>query len=97
MRRTYPVRIGDLWADFLSSAPTVALKIAHAKVIDVWPEIVGPVISTYTRSISFEKGIMFVHISSASARHALFLQRKEILNRLNEKLGVRVANDIIIR
>ena len=97
MRRTHPIRVGELLGDFLSSTPTIALKIAQAKAMDVWPEVVGTVISIYTSSISFDKGIMFVHVTSASARHALFLQRKEILNRLNEKLGVRVANDIIIR
>ncbi len=96
MRRTQTIRIGDLWSDFLKSAPTIARKIAEAKVADVWPQVAGPA-GRYTTSVETKDGIVTVRLSSSVMRSELFMRRSEIKEAINRALGQDVVRNIIIK
>lgn len=97
MRRSNPVKIGDLWDDFLKSAPTIARKIAEAKVPDIWPSVVGNRIAMYTASVKVEKGILIVKMTSAPARSELFMRRSELRERINAALRMDVIRDVVVK
>lgn len=97
MRRTTPIRIGELWEEFIKSAPKFAARIAEAKVPRIWAEIAGNRVAMYTTSIEIVKGVMYVKVSSAAARSEVFLHRTEYKDRINETLGTRVVNVIIVK
>ncbi|MFI3265538.1 MAG: DUF721 domain-containing protein [Rikenellaceae bacterium] len=97
MKRSDPVRLGSVLDDFFSSSPTIARKIAEAKVASVWPKVVGEKIAFYTTSVSAENGKATVHISSSVVRHEVFLRRTEIKDAINEALGSVVVRVIDIK
>lgn len=97
MRRTYPVRVGEVWDDFLASAPTIAMKIAQAKVQDHWAAVAGPMAARFTSSISVKNGVMQVHVTSAVLRNELFMRRMALRDALNAAVGAEVVKTLIIK
>ncbi|MFI3330615.1 MAG: DUF721 domain-containing protein [Rikenellaceae bacterium] len=97
MRRTKPVRIGELWADFLKDTPLIAAKIAEAKLPEYWAEIVGPAVASYTPSMNLHKGVLYINVSSSVVRHEILIRRETLRHSLNEKMGFRLINSIIVK
>ena len=97
MRRRQPVRIGELWGDFLAGAPGIARKIAEARVGDVWPMVAGPHIAAYTTSVKVERGVAYIAIGSAPARSEAFARRTQMKDEINRLLKLDVLKTIIIK
>lgn len=97
MRRTQPVKIGDIVSDFFRNSPHIARKLAEARAIDLWSEAVGGDLARYTTRINITNGRMFVYVSSSVARHELFMQRRAIIEKLNDLVGEKVVDSIILK
>ena len=91
------MRLGDIMGDWIQSCPHIARKLAEAKVPDVWPQIVGPAVASYTSSIRFERGIMFVQVSSSVVRHELFMRRAHLAEAVNQALAVPVVRQLVVK
>ena len=77
--------------ELFKSTPTIARKIAEAKIPDRWPLLVGSVIASYTTRMEVKNGRLFVYISSSVARNEVL---KEEINRLS---GLEVISTIIVK
>jgi predicted nucleic acid-binding Zn ribbon protein len=66
-------------------------------VITRWSDVVGERIAAVTRPERFEKGILFVAVSSAPWRAELTLRRQEILDKINAAAGGTVVREIRFR
>lgn len=97
MRRTKPVRIGELWGDFLKESPLIAAKIAEAKLPDFWREVVGDAVASYTMAMNLHKGILYVTVSSSVIRYELLMRRETLRQQLNTKMGFASIKSIIIK
>ena len=67
------------------------------RLINAWSEVMGPTIASYTRDISIKNQVLFVHLSSAVLRQELMMERKRLVQRLNEHVKAQVITDIVIR
>ena len=84
MRRRDPIRIGDALNDFFTSTPTIARKIAEARIPDVWPRVVGDIVASYTVRLEIKTGgRLFVYLSSSVVRNEIFMQRAALCTRMN--------------
>jgi hypothetical protein len=97
MRRQKPMRIGELWGDFLQSAPNIARRMAEAKVSDCWAQAAGNRVAMYTTSIRTVRGVVYATVSSASARSELFARRMQVRDKLNALLGLDAVKTIIVK
>ena len=97
MRRTVPMRLGDIMGDWLRSCPHIARKLAEARVPSVWPGLVGETVAGYTTSIRFVKGTMYVQVSSSVVRHELFMRRAQLQEAVNRAVGMPVVERIIVK
>ena len=97
MRRQRPMRIGELWGDFLDGAPTIARRIAEAKVSDHWAQVAGNRVAMYTQSVKVVRGVVYATISSASARSEAFSRRAQMKEELNRILGPDIVKNIIVK
>lgn len=97
MRKTVPMRIGELWSDFVAGTPTVARKMGEARVAELWPQIVGPAVAAHTLSVAVEKGVLQVRMSSSVARHELFMRREQLCAAVNEAVGMTVVRSAFIK
>ncbi len=97
MRKTVPMSFGALWDEFLETNPAARRRLAEARVAEVWESIVGPAVAARTTSISVERGVMYVHISSSVARNEIFMRREELKEVVNQAVGMRVVNVVIVK
>lgn len=97
MRKTVPMSFGELWSEFLQVNPAARRHLAEARVAEVWESVVGPAIAARTTSISVERGVMYVRISSSVARNEIFMRREELKEAINQAVGMRVVNVVIVK
>lgn len=71
--------------------------LLQKRLIDEWPEVMGEMIAGYTQNLYIRNQTMFVHMTNPALRADLSMQRKEIVRKLNEKVGSQVITDIVFR
>ena len=71
--------------------------LLQKRLIDKWPEVMGEMIAGYTQNLYIRNQTMFVHMTNPALRADLSMQRKEIVRKLNEKVGSQIITDIIFR
>ena len=97
MRKSTPIRFGDLWEGFVEDAPDLKRRLAEARVAELWPGIVGPAIAACTVSVKVEKSVLVVELSSAAARHELFMRRIALAEAINRAAGIKVINMVRLK
>ncbi len=97
MRRTIPTRVGDLVGDWLRDSPTIARKIAEAKVADCWPAVAGPAAARCTASTEMKGGTFYVHLTSSVVRSELAMRRTALKEALNRAVGVEVVRNLSLK
>ena len=63
----------------------------------IWRETFGSMISSYTSSVRFSKGVMTVYITSAPLRQEIDATKETIINRINQKLPHNKVTSLIVR
>jgi len=97
MRYTYPIRIGELWKDFVGQSPTFSRHLAEARIPEIWASLVGNRVAAYTTSLRVVRGTMYVHLSSSVARNEVLMRRRSLVEAVNEAVGAQVINRIIVK
>ena len=67
---------------------------AQNKALNVWNEIVGEKVANHTEPDRVEHGVIIVKVSSPTWRQELYFQKKEIIQKINNKIGKKVIRDI---
>ena len=68
--------------------------IDQEDAVSVWGEVVGKNISAVTKATEVEKGTLVVKTESATWRQELHMQKKEIINIINMKIGSIAIKEI---
>ena len=71
--------------------------IASGKFPDLWYAILGNKGHEISEFKRFEDGKLFIHVHNAPWRSELTLRKHELIQKLNEKAGIRLVQDIIFR
>ena len=64
------------------------------RVVQAWPEVMGEVISRYTRQVYVKDGKLQVQLTSPSLRQNLMMEHKRIAQKLNDHVGAYVVSDV---
>ena len=67
------------------------------RIEEVWEEIMGKTIAKYTDKIQIINHTLFISSSVAQLKHELLYQKEKIIERVNEALGEKVINDVVIK
>lgn len=87
--------IADAIKEFLSQS-RIKGGIQALQIEDVWEQIMGKTIARYTDRLRIIGDKLVVTTSVAPLKHELVYQREKIKQRVNEALGQKVINDVII-
>lgn len=96
MQYVKPKRVGELLPKFFRD-PKIVAKIAEASLPEVWAKVVGEHIAAYTTEVSFRRGIMTVHILTATLRYELFMQRSALRDKINAASRAPIVRELIIK
>ncbi len=69
-------------------------KFDQYLAIAYWESCVGKEIASHTTPIEVENGIVFVQVDSDTWRNELVFFKHEIIQRLNERIGKPVVQEI---
>lgn len=72
-------------------------KMLELKLVDMWREMMGKMIASKTTTVIYKNRILSIQVNSAPLRNELLMIRSEIMERLNEKLGVNLIDEIQFR
>lgn len=71
--------------------------IQALRIEDVWEQIMGKTIAKYTDKIQIINHTLFISSTVAQLKHELLYQKDKIIERVNEALGEKVINDVVIK
>lgn len=71
--------------------------IQALQIADAWEKIMGKTIAKYTDKIEIVGQTLFISSAVAPLKNELHYQKQKIIERVNEALGERVINDVVIK
>jgi len=86
----------ELLKEFMKRIPH-RTKLQRGMVLHVWPEIVGDKIAAVTKNLHFEGNRLVLEVNNSAWRHEIHMKRFSIAKQLNEKVGSKVVQEIVVR
>lgn len=68
-------------------------SVLEVQIEEIWPQVMGEMVSKLTRSVEVKDGMLIVRVSSAALKTQLFENRFELVRKLNEAVGSTVIRD----
>ena len=68
--------------------------LLQKRLVDSWPEVVGPMINSNTDGMFIKNQTLFVHLTSPALRSDLMMMRSELVRKLNAHVGSQVIAEI---
>jgi len=91
-----PQSMDELLKEFMKRIPH-RTKLQRGMVLHVWPEIVGDKIAAVSKNLHFEGNRLVLEVDNSAWRHEIHMKRFSITKKLNEKVGSKVVQEIIVR
>lgn len=95
MKRTEPMAIGDILKAMIDSEGD-SLEFDRHKAAYLWGEIVGATINQATTRRFVEKDVLHVYLNSSPLKSELQYMLNSIIAKLNEAIGRKVINRIVL-
>jgi len=71
-------------------------RIEEFLAVEVWAEVVGPMIAAQSHAVEIRAGVLFVHVTSNVWMQELGVLREDIAARLNARLGAPYVRKIVL-
>jgi predicted nucleic acid-binding Zn ribbon protein len=91
-----PMAVSDLLATALHGKP-VEKRLQEGKIWLIWDGVVGPAIAAQARPAGFRDGTLTVLVANAPWMQQLNFLKRDIMARLNVRLGCDIVKDIYLR
>lgn len=96
MRKKNDQPIADVLQDMIQEY-RLGPQLNESRVKNLWAELMGKTISTYTSNISVRKNVLYLTILSAPLKHELSYAKDKIRDLLNGELGEEFIKEVVIR
>lgn len=87
--------LGDAIKQFLKHSRLKGY-VQALQIEDVWEKIMGKTIAKYTEKIHIHGNKLYITTYVAPLKQELIYQKENIIQRVNEALGDKVVQDVII-
>ncbi len=71
-------------------------KFDETSLIAAWPELMGPAIANRTKEIYIRDKKLFVRVESSVIKNELVMMRSQIIEKMNEKAGGTVIEEMVL-
>lgn len=97
MQRKNSQSLSDALSDFFNENSALKVKMAEHRVMRGWSELLGEGVAKYTANVYFNRGSLFVNLTSSVLRSELMMMKDDLIKKLNEHAGMHVVRDIVFR
>ncbi len=87
--------LGDLIKEFYEQHRG-SYYLDEVKVINSWPQVVGPFIASHTIDLSIKNHVLFVRVDSDALRNELNYSKSLLIKNLNEMVGKEILSEIVL-
>ncbi len=63
---------------------------------EVWPDVVGGMIASRTKSLRISEGKVFVSFTSSVVKNEILMVKEGLIKALNDRVGDNVVKDIVV-
>lgn len=88
--------MGDAIKKFLEQS-RIKGGIQALQIEDVWEQIMGKTIARYTDKLHIINDTLFITTQVAPLKQELIFQKEKIIQRVNEALGQKVINKVVVQ
>lgn len=88
--------IGDAIKLFLKQS-RIKGPIQALQIEDVWESVMGKTVARYTDNLKVINKTLYVTTHVAPLKHELVFQKEKIKQRVNEALGEKVIDDVVVQ
>lgn len=88
--------MGDALKVFLQKS-RLRGDIRSLQITDVWEQLMGKTIARYTDKIQIINHTLFITTTVAPLKNELLYQKEKIIQRVNEALGEKLINEVVIQ
>ncbi|MDD2336387.1 MAG: DUF721 domain-containing protein [Geobacteraceae bacterium] len=94
--RRSPSALSKILADSFRGKP-LEKRLGEVEIWRIWGQVVGAQIAAKAQPSRFTNGVLTVVVISASWMHQLNFMKRDIAERLNEKLGNKLVLEIFLK
>lgn len=87
--------IGDILSSPSCFGSSQTLR--QCRALSLWTEASNGIAEKYTRSVNWHDKILYVELTSAAVRSELYIQRTQIMERINKMAGEAVVTKIVLK
>ncbi|MCB2207878.1 MAG: DUF721 domain-containing protein [Bacteroidetes bacterium] len=69
----------------------------EAKLKDSWEKVVGGIIGKHTVNLYIKNRILYISLDSSVIRSELLMSRSKIVQLLNDEVGKKVIDDMVLK
>jgi hypothetical protein len=90
------MQIGEALKQFLNKSK-LKNGIRAVQIESVWEQLMGKTIARYTDKIEIINSTLFIRTSVGPLKQELVYQKDKIIERVNEEMGERVIQNVVIQ
>ncbi|MDP4212644.1 MAG: DUF721 domain-containing protein [Bacteroidota bacterium] len=72
-------------------------NVLALQITEIWEKIMGKTIARYTDQIEIHGHTLYIHTTVAPLKQELLYKKELIVARVNEALGEKLINEVVIR
>jgi len=89
--------IANILSEFFDENPELKTSVAEHRAVSAWRELLGEGVSHYTKNVYFRRNVLHVQLSSSVLRAELIMNKRNLIDKLNEHAGMEIVQDIAFR
>ena len=98
MKRNFESKsLKNVLGNIIDSSNKLNSGLNNIKVQNLWREVMGNNVNSYTNEIVLKKNTLYVNLSSSVLRQELSFGKQKIVDLLNKELGKTVIKKIVLR
>jgi predicted nucleic acid-binding Zn ribbon protein len=98
MKRNFESKsLKNVIGNIIDSSNKLNSGLNNIKVQNLWREVMGNNVNSYTNEIILKKNTLYVNLSSSVLRQELSFGKQKIIDLLNKELGKTVIKKIVLR
>ena len=84
------------WLQVFAQSPQIRAKLYQTRIEKMWGELMGPLVSGYTRRIKLDERVLLLFVDSSSLKSELTIMKENIRTLVNERLGEDYVKEVRI-
>jgi hypothetical protein len=96
MKRSNTQNIKEV-VDLILDQLQIKTKLKEVQAIRVWKDMMGKTVERHLGDVTIHRRVMFIKLNSSIVRAELNMMRSEMVKAVNDRVGEKVIDDMVIR